>query len=305
MAALGQIATPASATIVLGEARTRAAVMGELLIEAQRIATTISSGWHGRKMRGSGEKFWQFRPHTNGEPAQLIDWRRSARDDSSYVREKEWDAAHTVWLWADASRSMHFKSSMARTAKADRAMLIVLALAEVLSRAGERIAWPNLANPFSSRDGASRLAVRIAATSLPQEVPDFAEAKRLSEIVIASDFSDPAEDVLARLEPLFARGLRGHLVEVVDPAEEDFPYYGHTEFRDPETGATLLSGRAQLVAQAYKAAFLARRDSIAAAARRRGWTYCVSRTSDPATKTLVHLHAAFAAPGAFRDGALA
>lgn len=302
MAALGKFAEPSSATTVLGDARTRASAIPDLLVEAQRIAATVASGWHGRKMRGSGENFWQFRPHTNGEPAQMIDWRRSARDDSSYVREKEWDAAHTVWLWADASPSMQFQSTLARSSKADRALLIVLALAELLSRSGERIAWPNLANPFSARDGATRLAMRLAVSPQSIEVPDFTSAKRFSEIVIASDFSEPAEDVLARLDPLFGRGLRGHLVEVADPVEEDFPYSGHTEFRDPETGARLSAGRAESVAAAYKAAFIARRETLSAVVRRRGWTYAVSRTSDPATPVLVKLHATFAEPGPSLNG---
>jgi uncharacterized protein (DUF58 family) len=303
MAALGQISAPASANAILGEARTRAAAIPDLLVEARRIAATVSSGWHGRRMRGSGENFWQFRPHMSGEPAQLIDWRRSARDDSSYVREKEWDAAHTVWLWADASPSMQFKSSFARSSKADRAVLITLALAELLSRSGERIAWPGVANPFAARDGAARLAMRLSVAQPQMDLPDFTTARRFSEAVIVSDFAEPAEDALAKLEPLFGRGLRGHLVEVVDPVEQDFPYTGHTEFRDPETGARLSAGRAETVASAYKAAFIARRETLSAAMRRRGWTYAVSRTSDPATAAVLKLHATFA--GAPSTGAVA
>jgi uncharacterized protein (DUF58 family) len=296
MAALGQIAERSKPASVLGDAQHRAAQIPDLLVEASRIAATVISGWHGRRMRGSGEQFWQFRPHTNGEPAQLVDWRRSARDDHSYVREKEWDAAHTVWLWADASPSMQFKSSLARTSKADRALLIVLAAAELLSRSGERIAWPGVANPFSARDGAARLAMRLAAANPDVEIPTFETARRFSEVVIATDFAEPAEELLAQLEPLFTRGMRGHLIEVCDPVEEDFPYAGHTEFCDPETGERLSAGRAETVSDLYKAAFRARRETLSAAARRKGWTYTVSRTSDPATVALVKLHAAFSVP---------
>jgi uncharacterized protein (DUF58 family) len=296
MAALGQIAERSKPASVLGDAQNRAASIPDLLVEARRITATVVSGWHGRRMRGSGERFWQFRPHMNGEPAQMVDWRRSARDDSSYVREKEWDAAHTVWLWADASPSMQFKSNLARTSKADRALLIVLAAAELLSRSGERIAWPGVANPFSARDGAARLAMRLVAANPEAEIPSFETARRFSEVVIATDFAEPAEELLAQLEPLFTRGMRGHLIEVCDPVEEDFPYAGHTEFRDPETGERLSAGRAETVSDLYKAAFRARREALSAAARRKGWTYTVSRTSDPATVALVKLHAAFSVP---------
>jgi uncharacterized protein (DUF58 family) len=296
MAALGKSTEQSAPLDVLGKARSRASAIPDLLVEAQRIAATISMGWHGRRMRGPGENFWQFRLHTNGESAQSIDWRRSARDDNSYVREKEWDAAHTVWLWADASPSMRFQSSHSQTTKSDRALLIILALAELLSRSGERIAWPNIANPFASRDGASRLAVRLAASTRPDAIPEFESAKRFSDIVIASDFSEPADDILTKLEPLFKRGVRGHLVEVIDPVEEDFPYAGNTEFTDPETGARLIAGRAETVAIDYRRAFLARRETLIDAAKHYGWTYTISRTDRPATATLVKLHAAFAEP---------
>ena len=69
----------------------------------KRIVNTVIGGWHGRRKRGIGENFWQFRPYVEGETMARIDWRRSARDDHVYVRDLEWEAAHTVWLWADPS----------------------------------------------------------------------------------------------------------------------------------------------------------------------------------------------------------
>jgi uncharacterized protein (DUF58 family) len=294
MAVIGKSTEKPAALDVLGIARSRASSIPDLLVEAQRIAATVSMGWHGRRMRGPGENFWQFRPHTNGESTQSIDWRRSARDDNSYVREKEWDAAHTAWLWADASPSMQFQSSYAQTSKADRALLITLALAELLSRSGERIAWPGIASPSASRDGATRLAVRLAAAIQPDAIPAFETAKRFADIVIASDFLEPPEDVLQILAPLFRRGMRGHLIEVIDPVEERFPYSGHTVFAHPQTGERLTANRAEAVAEDYRRAFLNRRDALMNAARQFGWTYTISRTDSPATAALVKLHSSFA-----------
>ena len=295
MAQLGASALATPPGKLLGDAQTRSATLPDLIIEAQRIAATITMGWHGRRMRGPGENFWQFRPHMNGESAQLVDWRRSARDDNSYVREKEWDAAHTVWLWADSSPSMQFKSNLAMQSKADRALLLVLAVAELLSRAGERIAWPGIATPFAARDGAARLALRLATAPTGDDLPGFDGVRRFSDVVIASDFAEPEDEVLARLEPLFRRGLSGHLIEVCDPVEEDFPYGGNTEFVDPETGARLTAGRAQSVAADYRAAFLNRRDVLRREATRNGWSCTVSRTDRPATPALLGLAEAFAA----------
>ena len=86
-----------------------AAAMPRLILEARRVASTVIHGLHGRRRAGPGENFWQYRRFTSGESAQNIDWRRSARDDHPYVREREWEAAPTpvgeaasaapVWKW--------------------------------------------------------------------------------------------------------------------------------------------------------------------------------------------------------------
>src|SRR5262245_11950504 len=125
-------------------ARALAATMPRLIMEARRIAATVIHGLHGRRRAGSGENFWQFRRFVSGEEARRVDWRRSARDDHLYVREQEWEAAHTIWIWPDRSPSMAFASRMARESKLDRTLVIGLALAEVLVEAGERVGVPGL-----------------------------------------------------------------------------------------------------------------------------------------------------------------
>src|ERR1700733_12962431 len=114
----------------VGESQALAASMPRLILEARRIAATIIHGLHGRRRAGSGENFWQYRRFISGEPAHRVDWRRSARDDLLYVREQEWEAAHTVWVWPDRSPSMMFASQMVQETKLDRALIIAFALAE-------------------------------------------------------------------------------------------------------------------------------------------------------------------------------
>src|SRR6201988_1656199 len=93
-----------------GEARTLAETMPRLILESRRIAATVIHGLHGRRRAGPGENFWQYRRFLSGEPARRVDWRRSARDEHLYVREQEWEAAHTVWIWPDRSPFMVFSS---------------------------------------------------------------------------------------------------------------------------------------------------------------------------------------------------
>jgi uncharacterized protein (DUF58 family) len=221
-AAIGEVSAPVATRDALARARLRASLVPDLLVEARRVVNTVIAGWHGRRKRGIGENFWQFRPYVEGDSSR-IDWRRSARDEHIYVRDREWEAAHTVWLWADPSPSMLYKSTHATVSKESRALVLILALAELLSRSGERIGWPGLTDPFTARNGAERLASHLAhATNLPAR-PDVSAIRRFSDIVIAGDFLDPVEETMEWLDALARHGVRAHLIEVADPAEETIP----------------------------------------------------------------------------------
>lgn len=290
MASIGQIVNPTPGSDALARARQRASLVPDCLVEAKRIANTVIAGWHGRRKRGIGENFWQFRPYTEGESLSRIDWRRSARDDHTYIREREWEAAHTIWLFADMSPSMMYKSTLGSVSKESRALVIMLALAEILARSGERIGCPGVMEPVSARNAAERLATALMHSQLTGGLPELAMIRGWSDLVLIGDFLDDADAVMARLTPLARRGLRGHVVEVADPAEEIFPYSGRTEFTDPETGSKLVSGRAENIRDAYTRAYLARRDSLGQSLRHLGWTFVTHRTDHLASEALVAIH---------------
>ncbi|MBB3655167.1 uncharacterized protein (DUF58 family) [Rhizobium sp. BK650] len=290
MAAIGQIVNPTSGNDALSRARQRAALVPDCLVEAKRIANTVIAGWHGRRKRGIGENFWQFRPYSEGESLSRIDWRRSARDDHTYVRDREWEAAHTIWLWADMSPSMMYKSTYGSVSKEGRALVIMLALAEILARSGERIGCPGVMEPISARNAAERLAAALMHTPLTGGLPETVMVRGWSDLILIGDFLDDAPSIMARLGPLARRGLRGHVVEVADPAEEIFPYSGRTEFSDPETGERLTSGRAEGLREAYRNAYLARRENLGQSLRHLGWTFVTHRTDHLASEALVAVH---------------
>jgi uncharacterized protein (DUF58 family) len=297
MVQIGEASAPVIARDALARARLRASLIPDLLVEARRVVNTVIGGWHGRRKRGIGENFWQFRPYVEGEAMARIDWRRSARDDHTYVRDLEWEAAHTVWLWADPSPSMLYKSTAATVSKESRALVLTLALAELLSRSGERIAWPGLTDPFTARNGAERLAAQLAHATMSSAKPDLGMIRRFSDIVIASDFLEPVEETKAWLDVLARHGVRAHLIEVADPAEESFPYAGRTEFNDPETGEKLTAGRAEMLADDYRTLYAARRQELASWCGRLGWSFTVNHTDRLASEALVRVHMAMSAEG--------
>jgi uncharacterized protein (DUF58 family) len=280
-----------------GQARSLAESMPRLILEARRIAATVIHGLHGRRRAGPGENFWQYRRFLSGEPARRVDWRRSARDDQLYVREQEWEAAHTVWIWPDRSPSMVFTSPLAQESKLDRTLVVGFALAEVLVQAGERVGMPGLMRPTGSRNVLDKMANAIvhdvtARASLP---PSFAPSG-LAEIVVVSDFWSPIAEVRTTLSQLSATGAHGHAVQIVDPAEETFPYSGRVEFVEPEGGGEITVGRAEAWKGDYEARIARHRAEIRAETDRLGWSFAIHRTDNPATELLLALHARMGAP---------
>jgi uncharacterized protein (DUF58 family) len=287
-------------TRAVGEARALAATMPRLVLEARRVAATVIHGLHGRRRAGPGENFWQYRRFMSGEPASRVDWRRSARDDNLYVREQEWEAAHTVWIWPDRSPSMQFASPLVWETKLDRALVIAFALAEVLVEGGERIGIPGIARPTSSRNIVEKMAQAMLhdpteRTSLP---PTFAPSP-LAEIVLLSDLWSPIEDVRRTIAQLSSTGAQGHVVQIVDPAEETFPYSGRVEFVEPEGAGAITAGRAELWRGDYEARVERHRAEIRAETERLGWSFIVHRTDRTASELLLKLHTQL---GAGRDG---
>jgi len=275
----------------VGESHSLAATIPRLILEARRVAATVIHGLHGRRRAGSGENFWQYRRFVSGEPAARVDWRRSARDDHLYVREQEWEAAHTVWIWPDRSASMAFSSSPSRHSKLDRALVVAFALAEILVEGGERIGIPGAMRPTASRNVIERMAEAIIhdqaeRASLP---PSFAPSP-LAEIVVLSDLWSPIAEVHATIAQLSASGAHGHVVQIVDPAEETFPYSGRVEFFEPEGAGAITAGRAEQWRADYELRVERHRAEIRAETDRLSWSFAIHRTERPTTDLLLWLH---------------
>lgn len=284
-------------------ARALAASLPDLIVAAHRVAASVAPGWHGRRRAGSGESFWQFRPFLSGEPAHRVDWRRSARDEHLYVREREWEAPHTLWLHADLSASMAYHSPLGPVTKRDRALLLLLATAELAGRAGEKVGLAGLTAATAHRHVGERLALALAARSAEagEALPPAGALGAGQDLVLFGDFLDPVAETAAFLAAAAGRGVHGALVQVLDPGEESFPFDGRTEFLDPESGFRLTAGRAEDWQAGYRQRLAAHRAALGAAARGVGWTLIVHHTDRPASEALIALHAAL---GGSRGGAV-
>jgi uncharacterized protein (DUF58 family) len=265
-----------------------------LLVEASRVAHTVAHGVHGRRRAGPGETFWQFRHFEGSDAAPLIDWRRSASSDHLFVREREWEAAHTIWLWPDVSASMEFCSHLSTQSKGDRCLVLAFALAELLIEGGERVGLLGALPPSSNRRAVEKMALALLRDRMDSgarpSLPPHAILKRHSECLILSDFLEPFDELRKAIEYLASQGVRGHMVHVLDPAEETLPYEGRVEFAASEGEGAVMAERAEDLRREYAKRMETHRASMAALARRLQWSYLVHHTNRPASEALLSLH---------------
>jgi uncharacterized protein (DUF58 family) len=190
---------------------------------------------------------------------------------------------------------MMFKSALAQDTKLERTLVIGFALAEVLIEGGERVGIPGLLRPTASRNVIERMAQAILhdPSERPSLPPSFSPSPR-SEVVLLSDFWSPIADVRHALAQLSTTHAHGHAVQIVDPAEETFPYAGRIEFVEPEGAGAITAGRAETWRADFQARIEAHRAAIRAETDHLGWSFIIHRTDRPASELTLALHARLA-----------
>ncbi|WP_128253419.1 DUF58 domain-containing protein [Falsirhodobacter deserti] len=276
--------------------RPRAEALGQalppLLAGAEQLAHTIMLGEHGRKRAGTGDEFWQYRAAGIGDTSRMIDWRRSARGDAHFVREREWQAAQSVTLWVDHGRSMAFSGDPSRAVKVDRAQLLALALASLLLRGGERVGTAGHA-PRPGRAQILRLAEALQAESpADHAAPDLSMVPMHGRVLLVSDFLGPLDAVEQALARATARNARGILLQVLDPAEEAFPFDGRTRFVSMTGSQQFETMQAGALRDAYRARLAERKARLDDLARASGWRFHTHHTGDAPQAALLWLYRA-------------
>jgi uncharacterized protein (DUF58 family) len=307
-----------------------AATLPPLLVAAERVAATVVQGVHGRRRVGQGETFWQFRHYETGDPPQVIDWRQSAKTDHIFTRQMEWEAAQSIWIWRDTSPSMNWHSAEALPTKRQRADLLSLALAALLVRGGERVSLLGSSlRPASGRGALTRLANTIAlsdaaaggatarrpaepagdasgpadtakdaegAPAHPLDLPPVRPLPRHGQLVLIGDFLTPLAGIGAVVREYAEQGLKGHLLQVLDPAEMTLPFKGRIRFEGLEQEQPWLLSRVEPVRDAYRARLDAQEAGLRDLARKVAWSYSLHATDRPPQTALLALYSALSEP---------
>lgn len=276
---------------------TEAASFPPLLARAEQLAGAVLLGDHGRRRAGMGDDFWQYRPAQPGDSRRMIDHRRSARGDTQFVREREWQIAQSVMVWVDRGASMRFASDPGLPDKGDRARLLGLALSILLIRGGERVGLTGTTLP--PRRGNNQI-LRLAQFLSEDAPEDYAPPEHRAMIpnaraLFVSDFLAPLDEVRLALTKAADRGVTGVMYQVLDPSEEAFPFKGRTVFES--MGGTLR--HETLKATDLKARYLdrlaARKAELHELCTVAGWRFETHHTDKSAQAGLLWLYRAMGA----------
>lgn len=274
-------------------AEVMASAMPPLLVAAERVAASVLQGVHGRRRIGQGESFWQFRRYGVGDSAARIDWRQSARTQHVYVRENEWEVAQSVWLWADSSNSMTYRSSPELPEKRDRARLLLLALASLLSRGGERFALLDSGASTSTGRGALfNLEESLMTPGNETGVPAHRELPVDAHVVLFGDFLETVPQVRDAVMDLAGQGLSGHIVHILDPAELELPFEGRVRFQGYEGEIETFIDRVDAVRSNYRDRIEGHCAALHEIARDAGWNFIAHGTDGSPETCLLKLYLA-------------
>ena len=276
------------------DAENLASALPPLLAEAEHLASTVLLGDHGRRRAGTGDSFWQYRPAQAGDSARNIDWRRSARSDINFVQDKEWQIAQSILLWVDQAASMTFTSEKTLPSKGRRARTLALATAIMLIRGGERVGLTGLRLP--PKRGQQQLE-RMAALLSEDGDHDYGapEAQGMlphSRAVFISDFLGDIGPTQEALLKAADRGVRGAILQILDPQEEAFPFDGRTIFQSMTGGVEHETLKAGDLKERYLTRLAERKDELARLARLTGWQFQTHHTGNSPNTALMWLYGA-------------
>ena len=263
-----------------------------LYVKADRIANTIWEGMHNRNKDGLGDNFWQFRKYEYGDPAHLIDWKKTAKSNETFIQEKELQTLQNFVIWRDTSKSMNFRSSESIDTKLYRANLFTLALTIILSKSGENIVLNGLKSELLKGGNAVNFVsnqINEKVTDSFKSSPNINEIKNNSDVILIGDFLNNINETEKTIKELSNRGINGIIIQILDPAERFFPYKGRINFNGLEGEKNILIGKAESVRNDYKKAIKIHIEKLEKLTTSYSWKYILDNSDQDASISLQNI----------------
>jgi len=243
--------------------------LSRLDLIARLVVEGFLTGLHKSPYHGFSVEFAEHRPYNSGDPVRFVDWKLFAKTDRYYVKQFEEETNLRSHLIVDASASMGYQSGGPIT-KLRYAVLLAGALAYMMQTQQDAVGLlifdekiQKLLPARGTQVHFKRILSELNALTPGRQTRIGSALRRIAErihrrglVMIFSDLMDDPESVLPGLRH-FRHGQHELVVfHILDPAEEEFPFQGETEFEDLETGSRL-STHAWEIRDAYLERFRA------------------------------------------------
>ncbi|HID78178.1 MAG TPA: DUF58 domain-containing protein [Planctomycetaceae bacterium] len=219
-----------------------------LRLRARLIVEGYVSGVHRSPFHGFSIEFAEHREYAPGDDLRYLDWKVFGRTDKLYLKQYEEETNLVCHLLLDTSESMRYRSSGAPLSKLEYAQCVAAALAYLILGQQDSAGLVtfdsqirSLVRPSSNPSHLEQLlhvmdrSVAERKTATGPIFHDLAERFRKRGLVIVlSDLFDDVDTMMAGLKHFRHRRHEVVLMQILDPAELDFPFEQLTLFKGLE-----------------------------------------------------------------------
>jgi uncharacterized protein (DUF58 family) len=227
--------------------------VARLDLRARFIVEGFLSGLHASPFHGFSVEFSEHRRYAQGDDLKDIDWLVFARTDRFYVKKYQAETNITGYLLMDLSESMAYTYRQELT-KFDYGICLAAALAYLMVHQQDPVGLITFDEkirhslpPHSKRTQLGNILAILSKlkptgpTEIAKNLRSIAAMVRHRSLIML--FSDLLADPQPIIDTLHQLRHRGHdiiVFHILDEAEVKFPFAGLIDFREPESGDTLL-----------------------------------------------------------------
>ncbi|MAZ95318.1 MAG: DUF58 domain-containing protein [Planctomycetaceae bacterium] len=231
-----------------------------LRLRARQIVEGYMVGLHRSPLRGFSIEFAEHREYAPGDDVRHVDWKVFGRTDKFYVKQYEDETNLICYLVLDVSESMAYQGPGSAMSKLEYARCLVAAFSWLVLQQQDAVALATIGEQVHDRlrpashpsqwDNVLRMlegASPAGATRIGSTLHELAERYRKRGIVIIlSDLFTEVDELIAGLRHFGHRRHDVVVLEVLDPAELDFPFQRFSSFQGFEQLGNLLADPAAI-----------------------------------------------------------
>lgn len=265
-----------------------------LALKARLIVEGYVTGLHRSPYQGFSVEFAEHREYAPGDDLRYVDWKVYGKSDRYYLKRFEEDTNFSCLLVVDTSESMQYRSEGAAVSKLEYAKYVAAALAHLVIQQQDAVGLVTFDSQLrhfirpSSQPSQLRTLMHVLEDAQPSGETGIGPlmhelAERLQKrglVIVLSDFFDDVDSLTSGLKHFRHRRHDVTLMQVIDPAEQDFDFNEPTLFKGLE-GLPDEMADPRALRSAYRAEFEQFLWQVRGLSRTLSMDHVLFRTDDP------------------------